>query len=921
MELTIHTYGHIDAMFYVLNGIAMLMGSNFAKLLIQTMSVIAISYYGIKMAYSGSSGRHREYMAKAAGMILMVNALLIPTTSMMVYDHVTKEYEKVDNLPYGFAVPVGYLESFGDLLTGGFEQVFTVPGNNNYRDYGLVFGARLVQQARDWRIQNLEFAGNMDRFIKRCIVTESMIGGRFTPEDLVQSDDIWTLVSTNAGTFRTVLMRDGKASEHMNCKEAAKLLANYFTDEINYLQSKYASSEFARAGREEDSKIPMGSIGQLNNMLKTNIELAYGSTLGTTETASTLIRQNMMINAISDYSNASDLYGYSRASMVQESSWRIAGNLASEYLPILLTVMKGIIYASFIFMVPMIILSGGGRRYLNYLTIVASLQLWPALNAIINMFIDLGSSKMLSSITGGIITHATYSEVGAEIDKIVAVASGLQLSIPFFAFALVQGGVGGFIHLASSITGATASAATQAAGEVTTGNRSLDNIAIGNYQQAQQIAHKTDLNSSYAEDASSWQQMDGTMEKVLASGQTILTGGAGMTASSGTVKFDLASSTHNQLSEGLSTTQSLLQSDQRLFDQAKSNMETNTADYVSHIAEREAGGHVFNYEELGEQGKSLQQAVNQVHALRQQNGYSYRQNAESIVRASASGSTPFKPITGIGLSGSIEGSVGASNSSEQSLTDENNLNRENNTNVNYNNLVKAANSESWSKDSSIDKGYSDSIRSSYEEVTRLENSISMRKEQVENYNQALSKVNSDGGTHSRDLYHIVEQRLQDIYGVSQKDAHNMIEAGDTRATNAWQQIVGENVESVMSEINTGRNNISGEHVDKTLDNFTENYKNQINQNPRDTVKNIALNNGLNPNKVQDYLQKRNNELQQRSNQLINENAVQYKSVKWHNETEMRDIQKQADKYEEKRQLLNPGGTIGGGAPPKLHKKN
>lgn len=180
MELTIHTYGHIEAMFYVLNGIAMLMGSNFAKLLIQTISVIAISYYGIKMAYAGSSGRHREYMAKAAGMILMVNALLIPTTSMMVYDHVTKEYEKVDNLPYGFAIPVGYLESFGDLLTGGFEQVFTVPGNNNYRDYGLVFGARLVQQAKDWRIQNPEFAGNMDRFIKRCIVTESMIGGRFS---------------------------------------------------------------------------------------------------------------------------------------------------------------------------------------------------------------------------------------------------------------------------------------------------------------------------------------------------------------------------------------------------------------------------------------------------------------------------------------------------------------------------------------------------------------------------------------------------------------------------------------------------------------------------------------------------------------------------------------------------------------------
>ena len=35
---------------------------------------------------------------------------------MMIYDHVTKEYEKVDNLPYGFAVPVGYLGAVDKLV-------------------------------------------------------------------------------------------------------------------------------------------------------------------------------------------------------------------------------------------------------------------------------------------------------------------------------------------------------------------------------------------------------------------------------------------------------------------------------------------------------------------------------------------------------------------------------------------------------------------------------------------------------------------------------------------------------------------------------------------------------------------------------------------------------------------------------------
>ena len=42
-----------------------------------------------------------------------------------------------------------------------------------------------------------------------------------------------------------------------------------------------------------------------------------------------------------------------------------------------------------------------------------------------------------------------------------------------------------------------------AAGEVTTGSSSLDNISVGNMQRAQQFAHKTDYNSSYASGSTS----------------------------------------------------------------------------------------------------------------------------------------------------------------------------------------------------------------------------------------------------------------------------------------------------------------------------------------------------------------------------------------------------------------------------------
>jgi hypothetical protein len=178
----------------------------------------------------------------------------------------------------------------------------------------------------------------------------------------------------------------------------------------------------------------------LNNQLKTNIELAYSGTLGTDLSAEQIIRQTMMINAIHDYNDKADLYGYSRAANMQENNWMLGGALASEYLPILLSVLKGLVYASFIFVVPLMIISGGIHRYINYLIVVISLQLWPALNAVLNLFIELYTQSVGRNITSGILTYATFNQSHQAIDKIVTVASGLQWIIPLLSMSIAKGG-------------------------------------------------------------------------------------------------------------------------------------------------------------------------------------------------------------------------------------------------------------------------------------------------------------------------------------------------------------------------------------------------------------------------------------------------------------------------------------------------
>jgi hypothetical protein len=165
--------------------------------------------------------------------------MLLPKADMMIYDHVSKKQEKVDNLPLGFALPVGILETFGDLLTGGFEQAFTMVSNTNYRDYGMVFGARLIQESRNWRIRSPEFMENMSNFIDRCVMLDTMIGYHYTSKELLKTDDIWSLVKANAATLRHTSVRIGKTKSSMSCDRAAKeVIEPAFKLEIESLEKK-----------------------------------------------------------------------------------------------------------------------------------------------------------------------------------------------------------------------------------------------------------------------------------------------------------------------------------------------------------------------------------------------------------------------------------------------------------------------------------------------------------------------------------------------------------------------------------------------------------------------------------------------------------------------------------------------------------
>lgn len=452
VDLVIYTYGHYQAMFYILNGIALILNSGFTDSLIKLMITATMAYYGFLMSYAGAEGRSKEYLIKIISMSVVVGALIIPKGNIDVEDRITGQRETISNLPVAFILPVGVLEAFGGAITSGFEQAFTPVGSTAYKDYGMIFGARLVKESKNWRITNPEFIHNMGNFLRRCVVIESVIGNRFTPQDVVNTQDILGLVTEKAGTFRKVDFRQKGKIQRYSCLQAVSELNQYISSESDSIIYGYSNTDFGQAGGKFFNIKNTSSI--LNNRIKDNIEIAYNGVLGTNASAEQIIKQIMMINSIHDYNNRADLYGYSKASYLQESNWMLGGALATEYLPMLLSVIKGLIYASFIFVVPLMIVGGGFTRYVNYLTVIISLQLWPALNAVLNLFIELYTRSTINSGIGGMLTYATFNQYHDTIDKIVAVASGLQWSLPLISLAIARGGMHAFINLASNI-GAT----------------------------------------------------------------------------------------------------------------------------------------------------------------------------------------------------------------------------------------------------------------------------------------------------------------------------------------------------------------------------------------------------------------------------------------------------------------------------------
>ncbi|WP_342272255.1 hypothetical protein [Candidatus Tisiphia endosymbiont of Parasteatoda lunata] len=118
----------------------------------------------------------------------------------------------------------------------------------------------------------------MSNFIDRCVMLDAMIGYHYTPEELLKTDDIWSLVKDNAATLRHTSVRIGKTKSLMSCDRAAKeVLDPAFKLEIEALEKKVKDTDIAQAGQ---TNYVQRTFQRLTSNFKKNIELSFKNYAG-----------------------------------------------------------------------------------------------------------------------------------------------------------------------------------------------------------------------------------------------------------------------------------------------------------------------------------------------------------------------------------------------------------------------------------------------------------------------------------------------------------------------------------------------------------------------------------------------------------------------------------------------------------------
>jgi len=785
MNYDIITYGAGETLEATFNALAALINGQNGSIfntLVRLGSFLGV-LWGMMLVFYGEQMHFLTRWFLPYFVILM--GFFTPTCTVHIIDPTSHHPPRtVQNIPFGIGMVAGTISKMGHEITQKIEAVFRLPDDLLYHKTGAVMASRLIADSKIAHITNPDIAETMREFVNQCVFFDALLGRKYTLDDLKNSDDIWDLVKRNASPARSFMYKEPKQKpEILTCQAGVQKLEGLLNVEV---KNTFKTCEGRVFGNTQAS----------GNLVKQYLPVSINYMTNMSKTAEDYMRQQMMIYGVIDaqesrsvaLGNAPD-FAKRRAYLQQRETQESLAWMASQKILAMKNVLEALIYAAFIFLLSLALLPMGWRFIGTWVSLVLWIQLWPPLYAILNFMMNMAAQSQSQGIiqSKGITIANSVGFTNLHADM-AAQAGFLTISVGALAYALVKGGAASFVHLAGHLAGPGTSAASQAAGDMISGNYSFGNVTQGTVQAHNTTMGQHMLSPSYSSGAFS--QNDGVIARITGSdgGHIVNVSNSNLRSS-----INLSESLSHSYAESATQAATASQSETVAFAQSQAQAYRNVIDLASHQSKSQSSGEGHVTSMSASDSRAFETAANLTDRFAKDHSISSKEASQVMAQAMASIDAGINlGVLGGRVGGSIAGNISSDTVDSNTLSQAIDYVKTSGLKDSLTQAIQATQEGRTSTSDETSQRYMQGINSSLESAQTHRHEATSQLQKSQSYSEMASFTKQNSGSINANMTQdymkwLPQQSLPNSNGPMGQRAAEHIVAFDTESNLGYQK--------------------------------------------------------------------------------------------------------------------------------------
>lgn len=438
-------------------------------------------------------GEGRSVISYFACAVLFWFVAIVPKATVVIEDVRSQTVYNVDNVPLSMAFFASASSRIGHWLTQAYETAFIPADVAKYSSFGAVYPQRVMEVLQRTGPVTVQGRETLQAVLKNCVLPEVVLDGRKADEAMASSD-LWTLIKSDGwvNPARLAVMPDGSV---MKCPAA-----------VAELEQVLVNVEIPALKRWVHVKLDPQAVNP-STSIAASITQTESLLLGISRSAENSLKHSLLLTALPKVMSGhavavagpaamASTLARAQGNLAGEINYRTMAKMAEDALPKIRNALEFVVIAMFPVVALIALVSGSGMAGVvrSYVTLLLTVQLWPALSSVVNYLViahDLHPFTLLAQNFGGSSLQAAtlIRETGASSQ---AIAGALLCAVPVISYALVRAGDMAVGQLVGGLTQPAQSAATSQGAAIAAGNISQGNVSVSNVSSNNVSSNKAD---------------------------------------------------------------------------------------------------------------------------------------------------------------------------------------------------------------------------------------------------------------------------------------------------------------------------------------------------------------------------------------------------------------------------------------------